>query len=111
MARWPDTPRVSLVTTDGFLYPNAELESRGIVHRKGFPESYDRRRLLRFVSEVKAGVAYVEAPEESHRTDDIVEGERVVVERAEVLLLEGLTVLQTGRPLREGRAGVAVPGA
>src|SRR5690625_6883101 len=92
MARAPDTPRVSLATTDGFLYPNAELESRGIMHRKGFPESYDRRRLLRFVSDVKAGVAHVEAPVYSHLTYDIVEDERVVVERPDVLMRAGMDV-------------------
>lgn len=108
MARWPDTPRVSLVTTDGFLYPNAELETRGIMHRKGFPESYDRRRLLRFVSDVKAGVAHVEAPVYSHLTYDIVEDERVVVERPDVLILEGLNVLQPARPRHDGRVGMAI---
>lgn len=108
MARWPDTPRVQLVTTDGFLYPNAELEARGIMHRKGFPESYDRRRLLRFVSDVKAGVERVEAPVYSHLTYDIVPEERVVVEHPEVLILEGLNVLQPARPRRDGRMGMAV---
>lgn len=108
MARWPDTPRVQLVTTDGFLYPNAELEKRGIMHRKGFPESYDRRRLLRFVSDVKAGVERTEAPVYSHLTYDIVEDESVVVERPDVLILEGLNVLQPSRPRRDGRMGLAV---
>src|SRR5699024_12278989 len=84
-------------------------ESRGIMHRKGFPESYDRRRLLRFVSDVKAGVAHVEAPVYSHLTYDIVEDERVVVERPDVLIREGLNVLQPARPRRDGRAGMAVP--
>ncbi|MGO1199548.1 MAG: type I pantothenate kinase, partial [Dermabacteraceae bacterium] len=73
MARWPETPRVQLVTTDGFLFPNAVLESRGIMQRKGFPESYDRRRLLRFVADVKAGQERVEAPVYSHLTYDILE--------------------------------------
>lgn len=108
MARWPDTPRVQLVTTDGFLYPNAELERRRIMHRKGFPESYDRRRLLRFVSDVKAGVERVEAPVYSHLTYDIVEDDSVVVERPDVLILEGLNVLQPARPRRDGRTGLAV---
>lgn len=108
MARWPETPRVQLVTTDGFLYPNAELEKRGIMHRKGFPESYDRRRLLRFVSDVKAGVERTEAPVYSHLTYDIVEDESVVVERPDVLILEGLNVLQPSRPRRDGRMGLAV---
>ncbi|MBK0297198.1 type I pantothenate kinase, partial [Bacillus sp. S34] len=68
--RWPDTPRVELVTTDGFLYPNAELERRGIMDRKGFPESYDRRSLLRFVSQVKSGATEVRAPYYSHLVYD-----------------------------------------
>ena len=74
LARWPGTPRVELVTTDGFLYPNAELERRGLLQRKGFPESYDRRALLRFVAEVKSGAAEVSAPVYSHLTYDIVPG-------------------------------------
>lgn len=108
MARWPDTPRVSLVTTDGFLYPNAELERRGIMHRKGFPESYDRRALLRFVADVKSGVDHVEAPVYSHLVYDVVPDERAVVERPDVLILEGLNVLQAPRPRQDGRLGVAV---
>ncbi|ASK65124.1 type I pantothenate kinase [Brachybacterium avium] len=108
MARWPETPQVQLVTTDGFLYPNAVLESRGIMQRKGFPESYDRRRLLRFVADVKAGQERVEAPVYSHLTYDILEDERVVVERPDVLIVEGLNVLQPARPRRDGRLGMAV---
>ncbi|MEE1651973.1 type I pantothenate kinase [Brachybacterium sp. J144] len=108
MARWPDTPRVQLVTTDGFLHPNAELERRGIMHRKGFPESYDRRSLLRFVSDVKAGHERVEAPVYSHLTYDIQPEERVVVESPDVLIVEGLNVLQPARPRRDGRLGMAV---
>lgn len=108
MARWPDTPRVQLVTTDGFLYPNAVLESRGIMHRKGFPESYDRRALLRFVAEVKAGTERVEAPVYSHLVYDIVPGEKVVVERPDVLILEGLNVLAPSQARSDGRFGVAV---
>src|SRR6185312_16333859 len=79
LSRWEDTPRVELVTTDGFLHPNAELERRGILDRKGFPESYDRRALLRFVSEVKAGKSPVTAPVYSHLVYDIVPGEVVTV--------------------------------
>lgn len=79
LARWPDTPRVELITTDGFLYPNAELERRGIMDRKGFPESYDRRALVRFVAEVKGGKAEVEAPVYSHLVYDIVPDEKIVV--------------------------------
>ena len=82
------------MTTDGFLYPNAELERRGLLQRKGFPESYDRRGLLRFVAEVKAGREEVSAPVYSHLTYDIVPGERIVVRRPDVLIVEGLNVLQ-----------------
>ena len=108
MARWPETPRVQLVTTDGFLHPNRVLESRGIMQRKGFPESYDRRRLLRFVADVKAGHERVEAPVYSHLTYDILEDEKVVVEQPDVLIVEGLNVLQPARPRRDGRLGMAV---
>jgi len=94
MSRWPDTPRVDLVTTDGFLYPNAELERRGLMPRKGFPESYDRRALLRFVTAVKSGAAEVRAPFYSHLKYDIVDDAQVVVRRPDVLILEGLNVLQ-----------------
>lgn len=94
MSRWPDTPHVELVTTDGFLFPNAELERRGIMDRKGFPESYDRRALLRFVTEVKSGAAEVRAPFYSHLVYDIVPSASVVVRRPDVLIVEGLNVLQ-----------------
>ena len=94
LARWPPHPRVELVTTDGFLWPNAELERRGLMARKGFPESYDRRGLLRFVTDVKAGRARVAAPVYSHLTYDIVAGESTVSHRPDILLLEGLNVLQ-----------------
>ena len=94
LARWPETPRVELVTTDGFLYPNAELQRRGIISRKGFPESYDRRALLRFVSQVKAGVPEVYAPHYSHLVYDIVPGECTVVTQPDILIVEGLNVLQ-----------------
>ncbi len=94
LARWPQHPRVELVTTDGFLWPNAELERRGLMERKGFPESYDRRALLRFVTEVKAGKPRVAAPVYSHLTYDIVAGEQTVTHRPDILLLEGLNVLQ-----------------
>jgi type I pantothenate kinase len=108
LARWPGTPRVELLTTDGFLYPNAELERRGVLERKGFPESYDRRGLLRFVAEVKAGKEEVSAPVYSHLTYDIVSGERIVVRRPDVLIVEGLNVLQPPRVLTNGRTGLAV---
>lgn len=94
MKRWSGTPKVELVTTDGFLYPNAELERRGIMHRKGFPESYDRKKLLQFVSDIKSGRSNVEAPVYSHLSYDIVEGEVARVTTPDVLILEGLNVLQ-----------------
>ncbi len=96
LARWPDHPKVDLVTTDGFLHPNAVLEERDIMHRKGFPESYDTRRLLRFLRELKSGVAEVDAPVYSHVVYDIVEGGRVTVYQPDILILEGLNVLQVG---------------
>ena len=102
MSRWEGTPRVELVTTDGFLYPNVELERRGILDRKGFPESYDRKRLLKFVSDVKSGVERVTAPVYSHLSYDIVDGEFEEVRTPDVLILEGLNVLQppsTGQEL------------
>jgi len=108
LARWPATPHVQLVTTDGFLYPNAELERRGLMQRKGFPESYDRRALLRFVSKVKAGRPEVTAPVYSHLTYDIVPGEQIVVRRPDVLIVEGLNVLQPARPSAEGSSSLAV---
>ncbi|MTD56368.1 type I pantothenate kinase [Amycolatopsis pithecellobii] len=96
LARWPDHPRVDLVTTDGFLHPAAELTRRGIMHRKGFPESYDRRALLRFVAEVKSGADEVSAPVYSHLAYDIVPGEEQVVRQPDILIIEGLNVLQPG---------------
>jgi type I pantothenate kinase len=108
LSRWPDTPRVELVTTDGFLLPNAELERRGLLQRKGFPESYDRRALLRFVAAVKSGTAEVTAPVYSHLTYDIVPGGRVVVHRPDVLIVEGLNVLQPPSTRTEGRNSLAV---
>ncbi len=97
LARWPEHRAVDLVPTDGFLLPNAELERRGILHRKGFPESYDQRALLRFVADVKAGRPEVRAPVYSHLAYDVLPGEHVVVHRPDVLLLEGLNVLQPPR--------------
>ena len=108
LAHWPEHPNVALVTTDGFLLPNAELERRGILHRKGFPESYDRRALLRFMAEVKAGREEVLAPVYSHLTYDVVPGEHVAVRRPDVLVVEGLNVLQPPRFDGQGRSGLAV---
>lgn len=93
MSRWPGTPRVELVTTDGFLYSNAELERRGLMDRKGFPESYDRRALVRFLTEVKSGTAQVQAPFYSHVRYDIMPDALVTVRRPDVVIVEGLNVL------------------
>jgi len=100
LTRWEGTPRVELVTTDGFLFPNAELERRGIMDRKGFPESYDRRALLRFVSMVKSGAPEVRAPFYSHLAYDIVADAEIHVNRPDVLIIEGLNVLQPPGPGR-----------
>jgi type I pantothenate kinase len=108
MARWPDTPRVALVPTDGFLYPNAELVRRGLMERKGFPESYDRRALIRFLSQIKSGRPEVKAPVYSHLTYDIVPGEQTVVRQADILIVEGLNVLQPARPCPAGEASLSV---
>jgi type I pantothenate kinase len=108
LSTWPDTPNVELVTTDGFLLPNAELERRGLLHRKGFPESYDRRGLVRFVAEVKAGRREVTAPVYSHLTYDVIPDEHVVVRQPDVLLVEGLNVLQPPRVDAKGRSGLSV---
>ncbi|MBM7771141.1 type I pantothenate kinase [Actinokineospora baliensis] len=94
LARWPDHPHVDLVTTDGFLFPRAELDRRNLMSRKGFPESYDRRALLRFVSEVKAGADEVRAPVYSHLAYDILPDQEQVVRRPDILIVEGLNVLQ-----------------
>lgn len=96
LARWEHHPRVDLVTTDGFLHSTTELIRRGILHRKGFPESYDRRKLLRFVTEVKSGTEEVAAPVYSHISYDIVKGQFHMVRQPDILIVEGLNVLQTG---------------
>jgi type I pantothenate kinase len=108
LAAWPQHPRVSLVTTDGFLLPNAELERRGLMERKGFPESYDRRALLRFVIDVKSGAAEVDAPVYSHLVYDVVPGGTVTVRRPDILIVEGLNVLQPARGRPDGTTGLAV---
>jgi type I pantothenate kinase len=96
LARWPNHPKVDLVTTDGFLFPNAVLESRDLMKRKGFPESYDRRRLVKFVADVKSGAGEVGAPVYSHLAYDILPGRGHVVRKPDVMILEGLNVLQSG---------------
>ena len=102
LARWPDHPRVDLVTTDGFLWPNRVLEGRGLLGRKGFPESYDARSIIQFLTDVKAGAGAVHAPVYSHQSYDIVPGEFQVVDRPDIVIVEGLNVLQRGdgRPNR-----------
>jgi type I pantothenate kinase len=98
LARWPEHPRVALVTTDGFLWPNAVLQERGLMKRKGFPESYDRRTLLRFVHDLKAGEPRVVGPVYSHLVYDIVPDGHIVVEHPDIVIIEGLNVLQGGSP-------------
>jgi type I pantothenate kinase len=105
LARWPDHPQVDLVTTDGFLFPNRVLEGNGLMERKGFPESYDLRRLVRFLADVKSGTPEVSAPVYSHLTYDIVPGEEQVVRQPEIVILEGLSVLET----RDGQTGQRAP--
>lgn len=97
LARWPHHPRVDLVTTDGFLFPNSILEERGIMDRKGFPESYDRANLLDFVARAAAGEDHLEIPVYSHIRYDIVSGERRVISQPDILIVEGLNVLQAGQ--------------
>jgi type I pantothenate kinase len=106
LARWPDHPRVDLITTDGFLYPNADLEARGLMNRKGFPESFDTSRLLNFLGDVKAGKERAEAPVYSHFHYDIIPGQLTVIERPDILIVEGLNVLQ---PARMPRGGQVIP--
>ena len=98
LARWPDHPKVDLVTTDGFLYPNKVLDERGLMNRKGFPESYDTRRLLQFLRELKSGTAIAYAPVYSHVVYDIIEGATIAVSQPDIVIIEGLNVLQVSRP-------------
>ncbi|HEX4998029.1 MAG TPA: type I pantothenate kinase [Terriglobia bacterium] len=104
LARWPNHPRVDLVTTDGFLYPNAILEERGLMNRKGFPESYDVRRLLQFMSDLKAGRPEVAAPVYSHEAYDVLKDRVQTVRRPDIVIVEGLNVLQTGDGRDSGAA-------
>ena len=108
LARWPHHPQVELVTTDGFLLPNAELERRGILARKGFPESYDQRALLRFLAAVKSGAPEVVAPLYSHLVYDVVPGGTIEVRSPDILVVEGLNVLQPPRPRADGRSRMSV---
>ncbi len=104
LSRWTNTPKVELVTTDGFLLPNAELQRLGLMERKGFPESYDAAAIVRFLAAVKAGERHVPAPVYSHLTYDVLAGETVTVDRPDILIFEGLNVLQPGRLAKDGRA-------
>jgi len=106
LARWPNTPKVDLVTTDGFLLPNAELTRLGLMERKGFPESYDTSKLLHFLADIKAGKRNVKAPLYSHLVYDVVPGEETMVDRPDILIVEGLNVLQ---PARMPKDGTAIP--
>ena len=108
LARWPNHPKVDLVTTDGFLFPNAVLEARRLMKRKGFPESYDRRRLVKFVADVKSGASEVSAPVYSHLAYDILPGQEQIVRKPDIMILEGLNVLQTGVGRVENYAPVFV---
>ena len=103
LSRWPSTPKVDLVTTDGFLMPNATLEREGLTARKGFPESYDLPKILRFMSDIKSGERDVEVPLYSHLTYDVLKDKTQVVDQPDILIVEGINVLQTGRPPRDGR--------
>jgi type I pantothenate kinase len=115
LSRWPGHPKVDLITTDGFLLPRQELEARGLMERKGFPESYDLRRLVRFMADVKSGVSEVAAPVYSHLTYDVVPGEVTFIRQPDIVIVEGLNVLQTGTPSSrrsgqaDARAGKPLP--
>ena len=104
LARWPNVPKVDLVTTDGFLYPNAVLEREGLMEKKGFPESYDLPALLRFLSEIKAGLHPVRAPVYSHLIYDVIPNHWIEIDRPDILIVEGLNVLQAGRLPKDGKA-------
>ena len=103
LTRWPSSPKVALVTTDGFLFSNAELEKRGLMDKKGFPESYDRTRFIKFLSDIKSGKPQVGVPVYSHLSYDIVPGEETLVERPDILIVEGLNILQPGELPKSGK--------
>ena len=102
LQRWPSSPKVDLVTTDGFLLPNAELEKRGLMEKKGFPESYDRAALLKFLAAIKAGEPNIRVPTYSHLVYDVVKGDEIVVDRPNILIVEGLNILQPGELPKTG---------
>lgn len=103
LQRWKTSPKVDLVTTDGFLFPNAELEKRGIMDRKGFPESYDRSRFITFLADIKSGKAHVTVPVYSHLIYDVLPGQEVVIDRPDILIVEGLNILQPGELPKDGK--------
>ncbi len=102
LSRWPSSPKVDLVTTDGFLHPNKVLEERGMMQRKGFPESYDRARFVNFLADIKSGKGKVSVPVYSHLVYDVVPGEEVVIDRPDILIVEGLNILQPGELPQDG---------
>ncbi|WIY52845.1 type I pantothenate kinase [Devosia sp. YIM 151766] len=102
LSRWPSSPKVDLVTTDGFLHPNRVLEERGLMQRKGFPESYDRPRFVNFLADIKSGKEQVAVPVYSHLVYDVVQGEQVIIDRPDILIVEGLNILQPGELPRDG---------
>src|ERR1700726_2932319 len=104
LARWTNVPKVDLITTDGFLFPNAILEREGLMDKKGFPESYDLPALLRFLSDIKAGRRPVRAPVYSHLLYDVMPNQWIEIDRPDLLIVEGLNVLQTGRMPKDGKA-------
>jgi type I pantothenate kinase len=104
LMRWPNTPKVDLVTTDGFLYPNAVLEREGLMERKGFPESYDLPALLHFLSDIKAGRRPARAPVYSHLVYDVMPDHWIEIDHPDILIVEGLNVLQAARPPKDGKA-------
>ena len=104
LARWPNVPKVDLITTDGFLYPNAVLDREGLMEKKGFPESYDLPALLRFLSDIKAGRRPVRAPVYSHLIYDVIPNQWIEIDRPDILIVEGLNVLQAGRLPKDGKA-------
>jgi type I pantothenate kinase len=103
LQRWPSSPKVDLVTTDGFLFSNAELERRGLMDRKGFPESYDRSRFVQFLSDIKSGRPEVGVPVYSHLVYDLLPGEEALVDRPDILIVEGLNILQPGELPKSGK--------
>jgi type I pantothenate kinase len=104
LARWPNVPKVDLITTDGFLFPNAVLDREGLMEKKGFPESYDLPALLHFLSDIKAGRRPVRAPVYSHLVYDVIPNEWIEIDRPDILIVEGLNVLQAGRLPKDGKA-------